>query len=448
MRLRDLSRTTTFQLTVLYGLLFALAIAVLLGAVYFQSTAYLTRRVDRILVTHADALARAPSTELPGRIDQALALNEDRTNIFALFSANGNQITGNLAAPPKNLTVAGPPIEEPPTKEFPQYARLIARRLPNGEELVVGRDVTQLRRLRSIIGSALGWSGALIILAGLGFGVALGVPLLRRLSVLQAAAQDIANGDLTRRIPASGRHGELDMFAETVNHMVGEVERLMSEVKASTDTIAHDLRTPLTRARARLHRLQQEQNWTPEAISRITAEVDEVLDRFRAILRLSELEAADRRAGFIQVDLAGVISEVADLYAPLAEAGGVRLGTRIAGEAMAIGDPKLLFEALSNLVDNAIKFSPRGGYVQIRLDNEVRFPRITVQDEGPGIPPHERPAVLQRFFRGERARLAPGSGLGLSVVAAIVRLHGFDLALEDADPGLRVRIDCRRVGST
>ena len=442
----DVWRTTTFRLSALYGLVFALATAVLLGSIYLQSTAYLTGRVDRILQTHADALARAPAGALPERIDEALALNEDRTNVFGLFSPGGQRITGNLPALPQDLKIGGKPVEEPPTAAFPNYARLIARRLPGGDELVVGRDVNQLRNMRTIIASALSWSGALILIIGLGFGVALSIAPLRRLRVLQAAAQDIAGGDLKRRIPASSRNDELDMFAGTVNHMVGEVERLMSEVKASTDTIAHDLRTPLTRARARLHRLQQDRNWTPEDIGRVTAEVDEVLDRFRAILRLSELEAQGRRAGFAPVDLAGLIAEVADLYAPLAEAGEVRLSTRITGEAIVEADPKLLVEALSNLVDNAIKFAPKGGFVQIRLEGEARPPRLIVQDDGAGIAPNERQAVLQRFYRSERARLAPGSGLGLSVVAAIVRLHGFELTLEDADPGLRVRIDCGPAG--
>ncbi|HEY2660558.1 MAG TPA: HAMP domain-containing sensor histidine kinase [Caulobacteraceae bacterium] len=443
MRVSDLWRTTTFRLTALYGLLFALATIVMLAVIYLQSTRYLTSRVDRILVTHADALERSPPGELRERIHDALALNDDRTNIFAVFSRSGGAITGNLAVLPRGLTPGGAPVETPPTKAFPAYARLIARRLPTGEELVVGRDVNQLRRMRSILGSALSWSGAALVLVGLGFGTALSINPLRRLQLLQAAAHDIAGGDLKRRIPASARRDELDMFADTVNHMVGEVERLMSEVKASTDTIAHDLRTPLTRARARLHRLQQDREWTQEDIGRVITEVDEVLDRFRAILRLSELEARDRRAGFERVDLSSVVAEVADLYAPLAEAGGVRLSVQALGEAIVQADPKLLFEAVSNLVDNAIKFSPQGGFVRLRLNAVNKGACIVVEDEGPGIAPNERQAVLQRFYRGERTRLAPGSGLGLSVVAAIVRLHGFELTLEDAGPGLRVKIDCK-----
>jgi signal transduction histidine kinase len=224
--------------------------------------------------------------------------------------------------------------------------------------------------------------------------------------------------------------------------MVGEVERLMVEVKSSTDTIAHDLRTPLTRARARLHRLHQERHWSQEDIGRVIVEVDEVLDRFRAILRLSELEVRERRSGFVPTDLSAIVERASELYAPLAEAGDLRLSVHIQAGLFVEADPKLLFEAVSNLLDNAIKFSPRGGFVRMRLDEIPGGARIEVVDEGPGILADERQAVLQRFYRSERVRLVPGSGLGLSVVAAILRLHAFELHLIDAEPGLRACVDC------
>jgi signal transduction histidine kinase len=442
MRLRDLRRTTTFRLTVVYGVAFALATFAVLGAVYVQTTAYLTHRVDGILKTHADALVASPPAQIPDRIGEALALNGERTNVYALFSAGGSWKSGNLRELPSHLRAVGEPVEVPPTASFPTYARLIARRLPDGDILVVGRDVDQLREIRTIVASALIWSGAGLLILGAAFGAALSVPALRRLEAAQAAAKDIAAGDLKRRIPAGTGRDELDMFADTVNHMIGEVERLMSEVRSSTDTIAHDLRTPLTRARARLHRLQNEAAFKPEDIARVTAELDEVLDRFRAILRISEIEARERRAGFARVELGGVLARAVDLYTPLAEARGVRLTLVHAGEAVVQADAKLLFEAVSNLTDNAIKFTAPGGEVRVRLAFEDGAPAIVIEDTGPGIPLHERAAVLQRFYRGERARLTPGSGLGLSVVAAIVRLHGYALRLEDASPGLRAVIVC------
>lgn len=443
MRLRELWRTTTFRLTIFYGLLFAFGTVALLGMVYLQSAVYLTHRVDSILRTEAEALMRPPASAVARRVEDDLTLNGDQTNIFALFSARGDWIVGDLKALPSALRAGGPPIEVPPTAIFPAHARLMAVGLPSGQILVVGRDVNQLREIRAIIASALIWSGLSIILVGLAFGLALSVRPLRRLRLLQAAAEDIAAGDLARRMPISNRHDELDMFAGTVNYMMDEVERLMTEVKGATETIAHDLRTPLTRARAQLHRLEQAPGADVEAVSRVTAELDEVLERFRALLRISELESWKRRDGFARTDLNQIIDQVVDLYQPLAEAGGVRL-FKVDGSGPAVdADSKLLFEAVSNLVDNAIKFTGGGGAVEIRVAESSSRPRIIVQDNGPGIPAGERSAVLQRFYRSEGARLAPGSGLGLSVVSAIVRLHRFELVLEDAKPGLRAVIECR-----
>jgi len=442
MRLSELWRTTTFRLTLVYGLVFAVGVVALLGMVYLQSAVYLTRRVDGILNTEAAALAASPPAALPDRIATDLLLSGPQTNVFALFSANGGWVAGNLHSLPPKLAVDGKPIEIPPTDAFPAHARLIARRLPSGEELVVGRDVNQLREMRAIIAYALVWSGALILIVGIASGTALSLAPIRRLRVLQAVGRDIAAGNLTRRMPISHRNDELDLFAGTVNSMMSEIERLMAEVKGSTDTIAHDLRTPLTRARSQLHRLQQAEHPDRDEIARVTAEIDEVLERFRALMRISELEARGRHAGFAPTDLAQVLGQAVELYQPLAEDGDVRLILAADHPAVVDADAKLLFEAASNLIDNAIKFTGAGGVVQVRLETSGGAPRIVVEDNGPGIPAEERVTVLQRFYRGERDRLIPGSGLGLTIVSAIVRLHGFTLTLSDAGPGLRAVITC------
>ena len=440
MRLRDLTRTSTFRLSLLYGLIFAFGLVSLLGLVYARSAIYLTHRVDGILATETDALARAPPGELERRIDEAASLGGDRTSIFGLFTADRRRIAGNLAAEPPGLTPGGPAVETPPSRAFPAPARLIARRLPQGEVLVVGRDVSQLQEMRSIIAGALIWSGAAVISIGLACGIALSLPPLRRLRRLQAACEDIAAGDLRRRLPARSPGDELDTFAATVNYMLDEVERLMGEVKGAAETIAHALRTPLTRARAQLHRLSQTPGAAPGELVRVTAELDDVLERFRVLMRISELEAHGRLSGFTQADLSGLVADAADLYQPLAEAGGVSLAWSAPAGVTAPADPKLLFEAVSNLLDNAIKFAGPGGRVDLALeDGPVQ---IVVTDTGPGIPATERAAVLQRFYRIERDRVKPGSGLGLSIVAAILRLHRFELRLEDAAPGLRAVIDC------
>jgi signal transduction histidine kinase len=323
----------------------------------------------------------------------------------------------------------------------------MARTLPTGEILVVGRDVGQLQQMRGTIASALIWSGIFILLVGLACGTALSVRPLQRVRRLRAVAQDIARGDLKRRMPTSQRGDELDMFADTVNYMIGEVERLMSEVKGATAAIAHDLISPLANATQQLRELQRAGNVTRDDIAHIAERIEEVLERFRAILRIAELESGQRRAGFKRFDLAEIVTSAVDLYVPLAEEAGVRLLALAERGAIIEGDPKLLFEALSNLIDNAIKFAGRASTVQVKVGKDPARPQLIVQDDGPGIPSHERAAVLQRFYRSERNRLIPGSGLGLSVVTAIVRLHDFEFALEDADPGVRAVIECRRPAS-
>lgn len=446
MPLRELWRTTTFRLTVFFGLVFAVGTIALLGMVYLQSAVYMTRRVDRIMNAQADALARFQPQLLAERIDDALAVNADQTVVFALFTPDGRWIAGNLHAIPVGLQPGGLPVEALPTPAFHAHARLIARRLPSAAELVVGRDVNQLREVRAIIASALVVSGVVIILAMLACAVALSLPPIRRLRALQAAGEAIARGELRRRMPVSGRRDELDMFAATVNYMMDEVERLLAEVKGSTDTIAHDLRTPLTRARAHLHRLRAADAKDRAEIDQIVAEIDEVLERFRALMRLSELEARDRQSGFSPIDLVDIVEQALELYQPLAEAEGITLSMGGAWPATVEADPKLLFEAISNLVDNAIKFSRPGGAVQLGLAGDAAHPQVVVRDNGPGIAPGDRPAVLRRFYRSERDKLQPGAGLGLSIVAAIVRLHRFEFEMQDADPGVRAVIDCWRHG--
>jgi signal transduction histidine kinase len=369
-------------------------------------------------------------------------MSGDRTTAIGLFTPDRVRLAGNVEAMPATLKVGGGPAEVPPTRSFPTAARLIARRLASGDTLVVGRDVDQLRQIREIIATALIGGGAAIILVGLAGGIALSLQPLRRLRVLQDAGEDIARGNLKRRMPVSRRHDELDMLAATVNYMMGQVERLMAEVRGATETIAHDLLTPLTRTSAQLHRFGQTGEAEPGSMVRLAAEVDEVLDRFRAILRISELEARARRAGFVRADLADIIRSVVELYQPLAEASGIWLSAATEPGAIVQMDPMLMIEALSNLVDNAIKFSPQGGSVQIRISGGKDAPAIVVQDSGSGISAAEREAVLQRFYRAERNRMTPGTGLGLSIVAAIARLHGFDLTLADANPGLLVQITC------
>jgi signal transduction histidine kinase len=441
----DLWRTTTFRLTLLYGAVFAFGVVALVGVVYWRTADFLNRQADLIVQTEAQALRKVDAQALPGRIALEEARDVRHLSVYGLFSRDGERVAGNARGLPPNLKMDGPPGPLPPGVGYGKDARAVVVRLPWGELLLVGRDVTQLAQIAQILVQTLVVSGVTILVTGLALGGALSLDPLRRIHAIQAASGRIMGGDLAVRLPSSGSGDELDALAEIVNGAMAEIERLVDEIRSVGDAVAHDMRTPLTRLRARLYRLHETtaDPAAAAALAEALGETDALLARFRALLRLSELEAQARRSGFEPLALETVVQGVADLYEPAAEEAGVDLQVQTYPMPEVLGDPGLLFEAIGNLVDNAIKFTPAGGRVLIRAGVGSQGPRVDVMDNGPGVLPAEREAVMQRFYRSARDRQRPGSGLGLSLVAAIARLHGFAFQLADARPGLRATLYCR-----
>jgi signal transduction histidine kinase len=436
LRFRDIRSTSTFRLSVLFGAIFVAGMIALLALVYVQTARELTARSDRILRAQAAALLAVTPERLPRVIADANAGSPANLSYAALFAADGERVTGNLTLPPALRPDLPADARDRATG---RPVRLLAVRTAGGETVVVGRDVGQIAGLRRTILAILLWTGGAVVAAGFAIGVALSLRPLRRVQSLAAAAREIGRGDFTVRMPLAGRRDELDTFARTVNEMIEQVERVVGQVKIVTDAVAHDLRTPLGRLRTRLHTLSRDEDGGGGATDML-ADLDLVLDRFTALLRISELEAATGEARFAAVDLAALLTSVADLYGPLADERDQRLSVASAASATVDGDGELLFEAIGNLVDNAIKFTPVGGTITLELAAAVGGWRIAVCDSGPGIAAGERSAVLRRFHRGQHAAGVPGSGLGLSIVAAIAHLHRADLALADAAPGLCVRL--------
>jgi signal transduction histidine kinase len=421
-----------------------LVLTAMLGLVYFQTAGYLGRQADQVVNAEAADLKGVTAEALPGRVERELRLDPRHIALYGLFSRDGVWITGNVRRLP-DIPADGTPRDLGAKAGFADGARVLVARLPWGEALVVGRETAQLAEFRAILVSALFWSGGLMIVVGLALGAALSIHPLRRIQGVRDATARVAQGDLGVRLPVAGRHDELDMLAGVVNAMMDEIERLVAEAKSVGDVLAHDLRTPVTRLRLLLSRLRQSPELTPshvELLDQAQAETDTLLGRFRAILRITEIENQNRRAGFRQVDLAAIVDQAEELYGPLAEESGLTLTKRVAGPALIQGDPDLLFEALGNLIDNAVKFTPRGGAVVLLLAKGVEGPELAVIDNGSGIAPEERQAVVQRFYRSQKDQARPGAGLGLSIVAAITHLHGFALVLEDAGPGLGAFIQC------
>jgi signal transduction histidine kinase len=446
LNLAELSRISTVRLLPIYGILFVFWSVLLVGWVQYDTMRYLSSVIDGLLHQRIHYLTHIDRARLPDAMAQTGQLDLQGFMLYGLFDEQGDKIAGNIAQIPDGVPVDGvvhllPEGARKEGTDEPVRARGIATKLDTGETLILARRTSVMDQVNSIIYRSLFGGLTLTIIPGLIGGLWLARGPLRRIRTLESAAQPIMRGDLHQRLPVSPRRDELDMLAGIVNSMLEEIERLMSEVKGVCDSIAHDLRTPLTRLRSQLHRMHREagdDSAHGAMVGQAILDVDSLLDRFRALLRISELEDMHRRAGFTEVDLIKTIDHVREIYTPLAEDKHIGFSFEIARHIPAVrGDPHLLLEAVSNIVDNAIKFTPAGGSINLRLSNDaVEGVRIDVIDSGPGIRSSEREAVLQRFYRGTcSSKDVSGSGLGLSIVAAIVKLHGFKLQIVDSPAG-------------
>jgi signal transduction histidine kinase len=450
-RLTDNWRSTTARLILIYGSFFALWGAVVIGVIHWQAASYLTRVSNELIGRQANYFSMLDEHTRLHALNDYLTLETRQLNAWGLFDAKGHRLGGNIASMPADVVVNGPVALLPKgvaRNDGGQHAgvRAAAVRIEDGHVLLITRDTSIVDRIGTIVLQALLWGLSLTVIPGLLGGWLLSLGPWRRVHAIRQATLPIMQGDLARRLPVS-RHGdELDMLAGIVNAMLDEIERLLGEVKGVCDNIAHDLRTPLTRLRARLYRLQQqfgEDSSENEILEACMADTDALLDRFRALLRISELENQQRRAGFDEIDLTEILQEVHALYLPLAEDRGQQLGLQLPPLPSIHADRHLLLEALSNLVGNAIKFTPPGGCVDIRARAAEDGPWVDVSDSGPGIPLDQRGAVTRRFYRIDSCRNTPGSGLGLSIVSAIARLHGYTLEIADSERGARLSLHCR-----
>ncbi len=446
----DVWRSATSRLILIYGALFAVWCVILLGVVHWETSRYLSSVIDQLLAQRLHYLEASDPAHLEDIVAQAARIDARGVMSVGLFDARGNLIAGDIERVPKELLKDGMTYAlhaklDPQNANKETRARGVGVTLKDGRRLVVAKESGTVDGIGVIIQRGLVWGLSLTLLPGLLGGILIARGPARRIRAIQKATEPIRQGDLSQRLPVSRRGDELDVLAGIVNTMLGEIERLMGEVKGVCDNIAHDLRTPLTRLRTRLYRAQQQLGEQPEAalLDACVADVDSLMTRFRALLRISELEDRQRSACFGAVDVAGVVQQVHDFYAPLAEDRDQHFELVVGGDLKPLrGDPHLLFEALANLVGNALKFTPDGGRIVLSARMEMGGPVIEVLDSGPGIPVGERDAVTRRFYRGDNSRSTPGSGLGLSIVSAIARLHGYTLDVGGADNGARLILRC------
>jgi signal transduction histidine kinase len=447
-RLAELRRTTSFRLALLFLMLFGATSLGLVSYLYWQTRDYIVSRVDDWLAREQAGFVPMDRDSILKRLAAHVVSDPTLERPFTLFDRDGTRKAGS----PLNLTpsvLAGAP-RDAPFRFVLQQGRetLIFRgqlhRMPSGELLLIARDMDEPHQFGQVLIHAFIWGGLASALIGLAGAAITGADSVRRIDAVTRAIQRIVAGNFSERLPTRGRSGDLDRLVVEINGMLNELEHLMREVKGVGDSIAHDLRTPLTRLLAGLERTRRRAVSAGDyaaAVDEAIVETQNVLATFAALLRISEVESGARRAGFKPVDLREVVADAVEFYEPVAEEKRVSLHLVCDNDAVAMrGDPSLLFEVTGNLVDNAIKYTPAGGTVTVRSFAQAGTVGIEVTDSGPGIPPAEREAVLRRFYRAEASRHTPGSGLGLALAAAVARLHEMDLEISDANPGARIAI--------
>jgi signal transduction histidine kinase len=449
MQLPEFMRSTTLRWTALVAAIFAAFIVAMLGFVYLKTKDDLTKRSDRMIAAQIGVVAPLSFERRLDAIDEHLKQDPGRIRLAGLFTADGRRIAGNLENQPPDLrtdnTVQSALVDR--TDEAgreKQEARLIARSLPNGDVLVIGRNVDEVGEIAHVVGGTLALGLLCTVLLCLAVAVALGARSRRRIVEVNERVGRIVAGNLRERLPHQNADDPFSELALIVNGMLDEMETLIQSLAGVGNNIAHDLRTPLTRARLTLERGRARASTLEQlqAVADKTIEgIDQSLAIVTAILRLAEIEKSQRSAGFGKVALADLVREVGDMYDPIAEDKGIALLVRAPPELSAFGDRDLLVEAVANLVDNAVKFTPSGGKVEIGLFSGNGENVVRIKDTGAGISEHERDAVVRRFYRSDRAGHISGLGLGLNLVAAIVRLHGFRLTIVPG-PGCMVEIGC------
>ncbi len=438
-------RSAGFRFALFFAVVFSLSAAGFAAVLWFATAGSLDRQTDAALRTDAFGLMERWREGGPGAVADAIAerLAADVENhaIYMFVDPRGQRVAGNLDRWP---AAAGGGVDGPWSfamvgrEGTTVEARLYAMDLGD-YRLIAGRDIEEKQRLRDTLAEGIAWSSTAAGLFALVGAAVLRRALANRLRPATRTAEAIAAGDLSRRVPASGREDEFDRLGESMNAMLDRIDRLMEGVRGVSDSIAHDLRTPIARARAKLEEAladTEDPAALRPAMEQAIADLDHITRVFGALLRIAEAEAGARRAAFAAIDLVPVLADVAEFYGVVAESRGQELSTELPERLELVGDRDLLAQAVGNLLDNALKFTPPGG--RVRLTARA-LPRdgieVAVADSGPGLPAEDRARAGERFFRADASRGTPGSGLGLSLVRAVAHLHGGDLSLGDAEPG-------------
>jgi signal transduction histidine kinase len=455
-QLRRLVRTHAFRLASLYFAVFAASVLAVLVFVYWMSADFVERQTQATLDAEIAGLAEQYNQNGLSGLVQIVAARSagDRGDgmFYLVTNADGHPLAGNITGWPEGKPVAPGPIGFTVTvtvrgqteKHTAQGALLV---ISPGYRLLVARDISDAAMFRERVKVTLLWSGLVALVAGLIGGAVLSRNLLRRVEEINRTAERVMGGNLSDRVPLKGTSDEFDQLAGNLNNMLDQIERLMAGMREVSDNIAHDLRTPLSRLRARL---ELSLLGAPDAAAQSDSvraaidEADRLLATFNALLNIAEAESGARRSAAEPLDLAQTARDAAELYEPVAEEKGCALRLDVEPGIMIRGDRHLLSQAVANLLDNALKYG--GGEVTLSAHRHDGRAALEVADSGPSIPEAERESVFDRFVRLEPSRSTPGNGLGLSLVRAVARLHNGTIALGDNRPGLTVRLEFAALG--
>jgi signal transduction histidine kinase len=447
MRISEVFNARAFRLAVAFSLAITIATAAAFAFIYLQVSRDDVERVGAVLVDEAAKSESDSEARLRQALELRLTRDLRRLDFVALMDPKGALVFGNVPGmPPIPVDGRAHVVREqffPDSIGIREPAIFVARRLADGGVLVLGRSLREAYELQETLLRALAIALLPTILAIMAIGAIFARRASQRFERVHNAIIRIMNGELESRLPVTNEDGDIDKVARAVNLMLDEIARLLEQLKSVGDNIAHDLRTPLAVARARIERALNNESGIEqlrEAMEAALAQIEKVSMTISAILRISAVEHGARETQFRDIDLAAVCEQVFDFYEPLAESKRVTMVVDAVRPVVVRGDEDLMREAVSNLVDNAIKFTPAGGAVRIEARMANGRPVVLVSDTGLGVPPQERTKIFDRFYRSDRSGKSPGHGLGLSITDTIANLHGFKLTVEDNNPGARFEL--------
>ena len=438
-------RTSSFRLTLVYAGLFGSSALILLGVIYWATGLYMSSSLDAAIdsdITELeDSLEVGGSGSLTVQVTERLRQAPHGPMYYLLEDSTGEVIAGNVPPFHGGDGRFDLKVPRPNSSSVAVYAHGIT--LADHEYLMVGVDALPRREMRKLILRVFEWSSAITLVLAFVTGAMMSGGLLRRVETISRAARDIMAGDFSRRIPVRGTADELDHLVGSLNAMLERNELAMESVRQVSNDIAHDLRTPLTRLRQRLelaHRRARSVDEWRRAADGCISDMDAILETFGALLRIAQIETGMPTRRFTKVDLSELLRTVIEVYQPMAEEKDQPFTADIASGLTVWGDRELLAQMVANVIENAMKHSPAGASVGLTTIRSPSAIAVSVMDSGPGIPVADRGPVFRRFYRLESSRSTPGSGLGLSLVAAIAALHQVSIELIDNRPGLRVTL--------